>query len=223
MRVLRTIRTALLLAAALTLGPAAAAAYAGGPGVIFYPKGRQGVPLLGSQVTGVANIPQRTYTLPARAGRSQVTVSAISVRSLIMLSGVRPETVTFVQIVNGYGGSFVLRREGFASGLVSDDGSTTRYFRSSGGGAVRDYIEATDSSGPLEISVDGGADIPVRASASPRRAAVGQAVSFHARVRFSPPGSQFSYEWDFGDGRTLTGASVTHIYDSSGPFRAQVS
>ncbi|MDP2711384.1 MAG: PKD domain-containing protein [Solirubrobacteraceae bacterium] len=224
---MRAIRTTLLLAAALVVGLGAgpAAAAASGPGVIFYPKGAQPVTLPGALIAQGANVPQRTYSLPPSGGEParKVALRGLSIRNLLSRSGVSPDSVTFVQVVNEYGGTLVLRSADFGSALISDSGGITRFFRASGGGEVLDYVEATAASGPLEISVEGGSDIPVKATASPTKVTVGKTVRFEASVRFSPPGSQFSYEWEFGDGQVASGARVTHAYDTSGPILAQVS
>ncbi len=54
-------------------------------------------------------------------------------------------------------------------------------------------------------------------SFSPNIPLAGQNVSFVANVSDPDPGGSItSYQWDFGDGATATGASVTHPYTSGG-------
>jgi|GEM_PF-1397825 len=46
----------------------------------------------------------------------------------------------------------------------------------------------------------------------------GEDVTFDGSGSSDPDGSIASYEWDFGDGSTATGQSVTHSYSSSGDY-----
>lgn len=51
-----------------------------------------------------------------------------------------------------------------------------------------------------------------KASANPTAANVGESVTFSATGSTDPDGTITSYEWDFGDGTTASGATVTHVY-----------
>ena len=50
----------------------------------------------------------------------------------------------------------------------------------------------------------------------------GQAVTLTVAA-FSPQGAQLSYKWDFGDGATGSGASVTHVFAVTGVYNVNVS
>jgi len=215
---LRAIRTAVLLAALLTLVGGPATVHAAGPGVTFYPKDRRPVELPGSLISAAADVPRRTYTLPT--GRK--TLTGVSIRRLLVGNRINPDAVRFLQIVNDYGGSIVLKRADFGGAFVSDDGRTTRFIRTTGGGEVRQSIETTGASGPLEISVDGGSDIPIKATARPSRVKVGETVVLEAHVRYSEPGTRYSYEWEYGDG-PVAGARIEHAFDRAGAVVAVVS
>ncbi|NLV11241.1 PKD domain-containing protein [Halomicrobium mukohataei] len=46
----------------------------------------------------------------------------------------------------------------------------------------------------------------------------GDSISFDASESSDPDGSIDSYEWEFGDGTTATGETVSHSYDSAGDY-----
>ena len=47
-------------------------------------------------------------------------------------------------------------------------------------------------------------------------------MTFHVDVRFAPAGASYTYEWDFNDGESASGATVTHAYKLSGVMRPRV-
>ncbi|MDQ2054593.1 PKD domain-containing protein [Halobellus sp. H-GB7] len=60
-------------------------------------------------------------------------------------------------------------------------------------------------------------------SASPSDPTVGDSVSFDASGSSDADGSIASYEWDFGDGTSATGASPSHSYDSAGSYTVSLT
>ncbi|RLM64209.1 malectin domain-containing carbohydrate-binding protein [Halorubrum sp. Atlit-26R] len=55
-------------------------------------------------------------------------------------------------------------------------------------------------------------------TASPDSPTAGESVSFDASASGDADGSVASYEWDFGDGDTATGATPAHAYDAAGDY-----
>ena len=211
---MRAIRRALLPAFALLL--AAAPAATAGPGITFYPKAGPVLSLTGGQVASLANTAARTYTLPPdaeQAGR-KVTLRGVSIGALVARSG---QGAQRVQVVKRNGGSVGVSPASFSTAIISDDGTTTRYIRSSGG-VVVDYIETSDI--PLEVSVDGG-DLVVRAKANRKQVKVGESVTFEATVSGGKPGVAYSFDWDFGEG-PVNGKRVSYSPELAGVLFAQV-
>jgi hypothetical protein len=227
----------LLAAVALSLAFGGASAHAGGPGItLFAPNRVQPVTLSGQQIAARANVGPRRYTLrasPGAAGR-KLTLRGMSIRGLLQLAGLDPDAINFVTIVRENGSLLGLTRADVADpppfpegpALVTDEGGTTRLFRpvrDLAGTNAADNITNTPLDGPLEISVDGGGLLAIKAQASRRKVRTGESVTFSARVRFPPTGAQLSYQWDFGDGGRAVGAHVTHAYTIAGDMQAQVS
>lgn len=197
----------------LTAAPGAIAA---GPGITFYPKAGPVLELSGGQIAQIANTAARTYTLPPEAEQAgkKVTLRGLSIGALVARSG---QSAQRVQVVKRNGGSVAVRPANFSTAIISDDGSTTRYFRSSGG-VLTDYIESSDI--PLEVSVDGG-DLVVKAKANRKKVKVGESVTFEATVSGGKPGVAYSFDWDFGEG-PVNGKRVSYSPDLPGVLFAQV-
>src|SRR5207249_568682 len=66
---------------------------------------------------------------------------------------------------------------------------------------------------------------PPKASftATPSHAAPWTLVIFDAETSMDPDGTIISYEWDFGDGLTDIGISVTHAYAHNGTFTVHLA
>ncbi|MDX6707773.1 MAG: hypothetical protein QOI48_3619 [Solirubrobacteraceae bacterium] len=214
----------------------APAASASGPGItLFAPNRVQPVTLSGAQIAARANVGPRRYTLrrsPGSAG-TKLTLRGMSIRGLLQLAGLNPDAINFVTIVRENGSLLGLTSADLADpppfpegpALVTEENGTTRFFRpirDVDGTNAEDNI-TTSSAGPLEISVDGGGLLAIKAQASRRKVRTGDMVTFSARVRFPPPGAQLTYRWDFGDGASATGEQATHVYTIAGDMQAQVS
>lgn len=215
------------LAVLLCAGPATALA---GPGVLM----RQGstgdqIPVTGTQILAGANSGPTTYTVREQPGEkgTPITLRGMTISRLLSEAGFTASTVKYVIIVGDSGPNLTLTNpeimgsypEGPA--IVSDSGGTTRFFRPARrAGGVSELIESAPGV-PLEMTVNGGSLLSVRATATPQTVRVGEKVTFRASIAFKPPAS-YTYLWDFGDGNLGTGATVTHTYEISGAMAASV-
>ncbi len=223
--------TALLLGMLALLGVGASSALAG-PGVVLKQgAGSDEISVSGAQIAAASNSGPTSYTDRERVGgpSTKITLRGVTIGGLLRLAGLDVGSVNFVQVVGDDGSVLTLRGAeinggGFPEGpaIVTDEGSTTRFFRParSSGGTSENVPSAPGT--PIEMTVDGGSLLSVRASASPSTVKTGQTVTFKASVSSPPAGAQISYSWDFGDGTTGFGASVTHTYSVSGDLQATV-
>ena len=228
---LRHAIVATLLSLLALLGAGTSSAQAG-PGVVLKQgAGSEEIRISGGQIAGAANSGPTSHTDRERSGgpSTKITLRGITIRGLLGLAGIDAGSVNFVQVVGDDGSVLTLRGAeinggGFPEGpaIVTDEGSTTRFFRParSAGGTSENVPSAPGT--PIEVTVDGGSLLSVRANASPRTVKIGQKVRFTASVSAPPPGAQISYTWDFGDGTTGSGDSVTHTYSISGDLQATV-
>jgi outer membrane protein assembly factor BamB/PKD repeat protein len=60
-------------------------------------------------------------------------------------------------------------------------------------------------------------------SSNPLDPTIGESVSFDGSLSADFDGSISSYEWQFGDGTTATGASVSHSYGSAGTYTVELT
>ncbi|TMB49197.1 MAG: PKD domain-containing protein, partial [Deltaproteobacteria bacterium] len=107
---------------------------------------------------------------------------------------------------------------GSASGMVTSHTYTTP-------GTYSVILTVTDNSGlrSSDTAVVSVANRPPVANAGPdQTASVGSAVTFSASGS-DPDGTVGSFSWDFGDGTSATGATVSHSYAAPGSYTATLT
>ena len=227
----RTSARCALAAAALSVVIALipAPAFAGGPGVtVIGEQLTNAFTLSGDQFS--SDVPQTSFTVrerPGTAGR-KVSAGGMSIRSVLERAGVSVSSISRIAMSRGDGSDLVLTRadlqNGFPEGpaLISDTGGSTRVFRPVRN--VRDVNVRDDfdsGAGSLLIRVDDATALAVTASASPTQVRTGKNVTFTAKVLSPPPG--LIYHWEFGDGSSAEGRTVTHSFDVALDKQVQVT
>lgn len=110
----------------------------------------------------------------------------------------------------------------FGDGTTGSGERVTHAFRSAGDRNVTltviDSIGASNST-TKSVPVGQGALPVATIVTSPASPIVGQAVNFNGSTSRAAPGRTIrSYDWDFGDGTTGSGASVQHAYGVTGTY-----
>ncbi len=73
------------------------------------------------------------------------------------------------------------------------------------------------------VSGGGNSRPAARIDASTTTPGVGDAVDFDGSGSSDPDGSIATYQWDFGDSTTATGATVTHSYGTAGTYTVELT
>ncbi len=101
--------------------------------------------------------------------------------------------------------------------VFSPDG-TTAYATTTVSGISRAYLYAVDSTGATVNQPP-----TARASAAPSSGTAPLVVTFAGTGSSDADGSIVSYAWNFGDGQTGSGMSVTHTYSAAGTYTARLT
>jgi hypothetical protein len=75
----------------------------------------------------------------------------------------------------------------------------------------------------VERAVESGTQPPIAAIIAPGSSREGDAVPFNAGTSVDPNGSVVSYAWDFGDGATGEGVSVSHVFAQDGAYTVRLT
>ena len=183
-----------------------------------------------TKTTLVANVPNPVPAIsalgpssaaPGGGGFSMLVTGTgfLSGISTIQWNGA-PRTTTFVSPTQ-------LIAAILASDIASAGSAAVTVINSAPGGGTSAAVTFTIAAGGGGGGGGGGNTpqqpfLPSLPFATPNPATAGQPVTL-VSVAGSLSGNPLSYAWDFGDGSTGTGATVTHVYATGGVFTATVT
>jgi PKD repeat protein len=114
----------------------------------------------------------------------------------------------------------------FNDGVALDGTTVSRRFDKPGRYVatlkVDDGSGAPCSTGEAEANITINA-APVAVVGSDHRVSIGEAISLDGSRSFDPDGRIVAYHWNFGDGATAQGATLTHSYQKSGTYQVTLS
>lgn len=186
----------------------------------------------------VFNTTYQTRGIPGQANTQSTpqVQQGTSIRALLGLIGVDPDTVQFIDVPRTDGTWTTLSTEDladpsdFADGLQPVfvvNGDHIDYYRplypSSSDTNAADHVQSPDG-GDLAVGVHTGPLLSVTATASPSKVTTGSKATFTAAVTGGAASSTpYRYVWAFGDGTSGTGRSAKHAFAQTGSFDAQVT
>lgn len=139
------------------------------------------------------------------------------------ISGKVPLTVNFNASVSGGTPNYTYSWN-FGDGQTGTGQTPAHTYTSAGNYTakltVTDSVNTTGSSS-VNITVNPVTPLTVAATASPTSGTAPLTVNFSASASGGTSG--YTYSWNFGDGVTLTGQSVSHVYSTAGSYTATVT
>jgi PKD domain len=163
---------------------------------------------------------------PYTVGEETVTVSGISIDRLLDAASVDPYRFAGATVAAG-SRTIVLAREqltdpaAFPEGrpVFGLDGERASFLRPRGhDGSAAELVSAAE----LTVSLARTSRLRVSANASRSRIEVGDRIAFAATVAGAAAGESVRVRWTFDDGRSASGARVTHRFRRPGTYQVVV-
>src|SRR2546430_378765 len=176
----------------------------------------------------VSGTKSATCTITDSAGKESTSSTTVLVNpvpsvtvSVNHASAGRGAVVTFSAQVAGGTGTFDYVWD-FGDDIGGTGATVTHSYATAGGHRasviVTDTVRGT-AEGSVTLTVS---DLVITSEASRTQAVTGEAISFTGSAT-GGAGGPYAYSWDFGDGKTETGATVTHSYATAGTFTPKVT
>lgn len=143
--------------------------------------------------------------LPLGGGTAALRVTALD-ENFNPLANIPVTLSTNAGQLNSSGNVIITNANGTAQDLLTTT-VTANVTAASGGVDVSITVHVETNEGPTASFVY-----------SPTQPKVGEKVNFNASGSTDPDGSIVSFQWDFGDGRSDSGKTVTHKYRNAGTF-----
>jgi hypothetical protein len=178
----------------------------------------------------------QTYVLRSSTNQENQPVSGgTSVAQLLAEGGIAPSS-GFLRLTRSDGSWATLSADDlkdpppFENGLkpvLFLDGVRVRYLRPVRDDSdvnANDYITTTGENQPLELWLQSGNILTVKATASTDATSSGTPVSYQVDpIGGGKDGEHYTVTWKFDDGSTATGDSVTHTYANTGSYGAMAT
>lgn len=173
--------------------------------------------------SGYASLGQ--YTITGTVVSPSGPVPPVAVAGANTTSGTAPVTISF----DGSGsfdqdGTIATYAWNFGDGATDSGASVSHTY--SGAGNYTATLTVTDNTGltgsdAVAVTVTAPNASPVAVmTAAPTNGTAALTVAFDGSGSSDPDGSIVSYSWNFGDGASGSGSSVSHTYSSAGTYTA---
>jgi PKD repeat protein len=218
---------ALTSALAVSLGsPWGAAARADSPQVTVVSPGGAAQTLSLAALAGGEDVVERSYVVRSGGAEEQRVLSGYSLAAVLDAAGADPFSFSYLEVQRPGGGAVTLSKTQALGDGAFPDGPPLVYPTAAGTGFLRPSAGAGDENGGdafeapqgLTIALRKGASLQLRATATPRKVAVGEKVKFAAVVERSGAGEALTYSWYFDDGNSADGPEATHSFAKPGSY-----
>ncbi len=192
---------------------------------VVSPGGKQQTLALAA-LAGSEDVVNRTYVLRGSGGETSQTVTGFSLAALIDAAGADPYSFSFLEVQRPSGGAVQLSRHqaldkgAFAEGppVVYPTATGTGFLRPSSGSSDLNGDDSFDAPQGVTVVLRKGTPLQVKAEASTVKTKPGKKVSFSAVVQRSGAGEELTFSWSFGDGKSASGAKVSHSFAKPGRY-----
>jgi hypothetical protein len=218
---------ALTSALAVSLGsPWGAAARADSPQVTVVSPGGAAQTLSLAALAGGEDVVERSYAVRSGGAEETRVLSGYSLGAVLDAAGADPFSFSYLEVQRPGGGAVTLSKtQALGSGafpdgppLVYPTAGGTGFLRPSAGAGDENAGDAFEAPQGLTIALRKGASLQLRATATPRKVAVGEKVRFAAVVERSGAGEELTYSWYFDDGNSAAGPEATHGFGKPGSY-----
>jgi PKD domain len=175
-------------------------------------------------LAGTEDVRERAYALRADSGQGSQTVTGFSLARILDAAGADPYAFSFLEVQRPAGGAVLLSRAQALGGggdgppVVFTSASGTGFLRPSAGAEDLNAGDSLTAPQGIAIVLRKGAQLKLRASASPRRVKPGLSVDFEAVVEQAGAGEQLVFSWYFDDGASAAGAEASHSFARPGSY-----
>jgi hypothetical protein len=177
-------------------------------------------------LAGGEDVVNGTYVLRGSGGETSQTVTGFSLAALIEAAGADPYSFSFLEVQRPSGGAVQLSRHqaleqgAFAEGpaVVYATPTGTGFLRPSSGGDDLNGDDSFEAPQGVTVVLRKGTPLQVKAEASTEKTKPGKKVKFSAVVEKSGAGEELTFSWSFGDGKSASGAKVTHSFAKPGRY-----
>ncbi len=178
-------------------------------------------------LAGSEDVVGKPYVLRGGAGETTETVTGFSLAKLIDAAGADPYSFSYLEVQRPGGGAVLLSRQQVLDQGAFAEGPPVAYAASGGTGFLRPSSDAEDANGDdsflapqgITLVLRKGTPLRVKAKASTLKTKPGKPVEFSAVVEQAGAGEQLSYSWNFDDGKTAQGESVSHGFSERGSYK----
>jgi hypothetical protein len=205
----------------LAVAPAAARA---AQVTVVSPNGQQH-PVSLDALLASPDVQGREYVVRGERGSTRRTVTGVSLAAVLKAADARVDQFKYAEVQDASRSVLFSRDQALSDDWDAGppvfyvDGADVRFLRPSAGGDDLNGADELSGPGGLTIRLRQKVKLTIRASASKRRAEVGEQVTFTAEIGGVGAGETATVSWLFGSDGTGSGTTTRHRFRKAGTYR----